>query len=284
MLVRGLRFPSAVTAVGLNALLAPLGAQAACNEGRATLPAYAHNDYDNAAPLHDALRLGYTGAEADLVLVDGVLLVAHERRDARGGRTFEALYLRPLLDLVARCATVIAPPRKFLLSVELKERSRAAHDSLEALLGRYEDVVGTIDPQGDASAPVARQREAPVEVVLVGWHPALEELARRSTLHARVQLKLGSPDAREPAQSALVRLVSLDYGKTIGRNRRRADAWLAALRRAKQAMPGRIARVYNVPVRAVVYAELLEAGVDLIGTEDLARTRRELARLPSSSR
>ena len=137
---RGRRLAPAVAVLGLSVLGASLGAQTPCSD-RAPLPAYAHNDYDNAAPLHDALRLGYTGAEADLVLVDGVLLVAHERLDARGGRTFEALYLRPLLDLVARCATVIAPPRKFLLSVELKERSRAAHDSLEALLGRYEDVV-----------------------------------------------------------------------------------------------------------------------------------------------
>jgi hypothetical protein len=284
MHMRGLRSRSAAVVVVLSTLVTPLGAQAPCNEDRATLPAYAHNDYDNPAPLHDAMRLGYAGAEADLVLVDGVLLVAHERRDARPRRTFEALYLRPLRDLVARCSTVVSTPRRFLLNVELKERSRAAYDSLEALLGRYEDVVGSVDPRREVGAPSVQTREAPVEVVLVGWHPPLEDLAKRSTLHARVQLKLGSADTREPVPSALVRLVSLDYGKTIGRDRRRADTWLGALRRARQTMPGRIARVYNVPVRAEVYAALLEAGVDLIGTEDLVGTRRELARVPAPAR
>jgi hypothetical protein len=122
-------------------------------------------------------------------------------------------------------------------------------------------------------------REAPVEVVLVGWHPPREDLANAPELRARIQLKLGSVETRDRTPSALVRLVSLDYGKTIGRDRRRADAWLGALRQAKEAMPGRIARVYNVPVRADVYASLLEAGVDLIGTEDLVGTRRELARV-----
>lgn len=283
MCIRALRSGLAVAVVGLSSLVARLGAQAPCTDG-ATLPAYAHNDYDNAAPLHDALRLGYAGAEADLVLVGGVLLVAHERRGARAARTFEALYLRPLRETVTRCATVISPRRRFLLNVELKERSRAAYDSLEALLGRYEDVVGSVDPRNEASAPVTRGREAPVEVVLVGWHPPLDDLAGRSGLHARVQLKLGGADARDLPPSALVRLVSLDYGKTIGRDRRRADAWLGALRRVKEAMPGRMARVYNVPVRAEVYAALLEAGVDLIGTENLAGTRRELARVRTPGR
>jgi hypothetical protein len=272
------RFSSAVGIVGLSTLVAPLGAQTLCND-RATLPAYAHNDYDNAAPLHDALRLGYAGVEADLVLVDGVLLVAHARRDARPGRTFEALYLRPLRELVARCTKVISPTRRFLLNVELKERSRAAYDSLAALLGRYQDVVGSVESASAASARVARQREAPVEAVLVGWHPPIGELAERQTIHARVQLKIGSTESTDIAPSALVRLVSLDYGKTIGRDRSRAGAWLGALRSARDAMPGRVARVYNVPVRAEVYVELLEAGVDLIGTEDLSGTRRELARV-----
>ena len=283
MLVRGLRFPSAVTAVGLSAFVAPLGAQVPCSH-RAPLPAYAHNDYDNAAPLHDALRLGYAGVEADLVLVDGAMLVSHQRRGARRSRTFEALYLLPLRAYVSRCATVLPPPRRFLLNVELKERSRAAYDSLGALLGRYEDVVGSVDPRNATAAPAAPPREAPVEVVLVGWHPPLEDLVERPALHSRVQLKLGSLETRDRTPSALVRLVSLDYGKTIGRNRRRADAWLGALLRARNAMPGRIARVYNVPVRADVYTFLLDAGVDLIGTESLIGTQRELARVPAVSR
>jgi hypothetical protein len=252
----------------------PLDARTPCPD-QAPLPAYAHNDYENRRPLHDALRLGFAGAEADLVFVDGALLVAHGRRGARPGRTLEALYLRPLRDLVKRCGTVLPAPRAFLLNIEVKERSPAAYDSLVALLGRYPDVVGAGD-RTDADGSGVR----PVEVVLVGWHPPLAELARRKPLLARVQQKLTSADAATPeAPEGLVRLVSLDYGKTMGRERRGSDRWLAALTRARAAGPERLARVYNAPVRRDVYAALLAAGVDLIGTEDLAGTRRELDRL-----
>jgi hypothetical protein len=53
-------------------------AQPACPRGE--LPAYAHNDYRNARPLEDALSMGFRGVEVDLVLVDGVLRVGHDRR------------------------------------------------------------------------------------------------------------------------------------------------------------------------------------------------------------
>jgi hypothetical protein len=80
----------------------------------------------------------------------------------------------------------------------------------------------------------------------------------------------------------------VDYGRTLGRPwRTRAGRrrWLAALREAKMRQPAAGAaravrlRVHNVPVRAAVYRELLEAGVDLIGTKDLASTARVLTAL-----
>ena len=52
---------------------------------RADLPAYAHNDYRNEAPLSEALALGYSGVEADVYLVNGVLRLGHDRREAQRG-------------------------------------------------------------------------------------------------------------------------------------------------------------------------------------------------------
>jgi hypothetical protein len=76
-----------------------------------------------------------------------------------------------------------------------------------------------------------------------------------------------------------VRLLSVDYGKTMGRwwvtaaGRRR---WLATLRAAKAAAPGRRLRAHNVPADARVYAALRDAGVDLIGATRLAAAARLL--------
>ena len=60
--------------------------------------AHAHNDYEHARPLLDALDHGFCGVEADIYLVDGKLLVAHDRKDLRPERTLQALYLDPLRE------------------------------------------------------------------------------------------------------------------------------------------------------------------------------------------
>ncbi len=60
------------------------------------LRAHAHNDYEHERPLLDALDHGFTSVEADVWLVDGELLVAHDRENVRRERTLRSLYLRPL--------------------------------------------------------------------------------------------------------------------------------------------------------------------------------------------
>ncbi|MGI9043537.1 MAG: hypothetical protein ACR2GK_05370, partial [Gemmatimonadaceae bacterium] len=230
---------------------------------------YAHNDYENARPLDEALERGFRGVEVDLFLVDGTLQVGHDRRRARAGATFEALYLAPLRALVTRCGMLRSDGQPFLLAVELKEGSQAAYNALVHLLGRYQPLF--------AGTAAGRVLEAPVEIVLVGWYPPGALVTRGADSLLQLQYRLTRPgplSLRDPARR--VRLVSVDYGKTIGRwwgrpaHRRR---WIATLHAVKGSAPGRLLRVHNVPRDATVYYLLLDAGVDLIGTKDLARTQ-----------
>jgi hypothetical protein len=66
----------------------------------AVLPAgpcgHAHNDYEHERPLHEALELGFCSVEADVHLVAGSLLVAHDLGDTDPERTLQSLYLGPL--------------------------------------------------------------------------------------------------------------------------------------------------------------------------------------------
>jgi glycerophosphoryl diester phosphodiesterase len=245
----------------LGSVTSPAGAQAVCPTPR--LPAYAHNDYDNPDPLTDALTLGYRGVEADVFLVDGVLRLGHDRRSARTGAPFETRYLMPLDSVLARCAPMRADGARFLLAVELKESSRVAYDSLVRSLARYPAVVAATD------------------VVLVGWHPEPATLDAAS-MPLQHQYRLRTPDAMSgDTLDAGVRLLSLDYGKTMGRWWVRASGrqrWLAALRAVKTAHPTHLLRVHNVPADSAVYRALLEAGVDLIGTKTLPASARLLER------
>lgn len=236
---------------------------------RGALPAYAHNDYLNPRPLEDALSLGYQGVEADVFLVGGTLRLGHERKKAAHGRALDSTYLEPLRSIVERCGTLTADGRPFLLDIELKEASRAAYDTLVAVLTRYRELFAARDA---AASPA-------VEVVLVGW----DEPARLGDgpvpLWRQVQLR--RPDGRAAgASDPTVRLISLDYHDTMGRwwttgaDRRR---WLASVRAVSAAYPTVRMRAFHVPVDARVYRELFAAGVDLIGTQDVVGTARVLA-------
>lgn len=258
---------AALTLLGASSVPHPSGAQPACPRGR--LPAYAHNDYENARPLDEALERGFRGVEVDVLLIDGTLRVGHNRRQARDGAAFETLYLAPLRELLARCGTLTSDGQSFLLAVEIKERSPAAYETLVQLVSGYQPLfVRTI---------AGRAREPPVEIVMVGWHPPAALVASGPDSLFRLQYRLTRPGPlalQDP--NTRVRLVSVDYGKTIGRwwrspaHRRR---WIATLHAVKGSAPGRLLRVHNVPRDATVYGLLLDAGVDLIGTKDLARTQ-----------
>jgi hypothetical protein len=66
--------------------------------------AHAHNDYEHDRPLYDALDHRFKSVEADIWLVDGELVVAHDAEDvpqaAEQGRTLRSLYLEPLRQRV----------------------------------------------------------------------------------------------------------------------------------------------------------------------------------------
>src|SRR5436190_6302175 len=64
--------------------------------------AHAHNDYEHKRPLFDALSHGFCNVEADIWLVNGRLLVAHDLRDTKPEKTLQSLYLEPLRALAKK--------------------------------------------------------------------------------------------------------------------------------------------------------------------------------------
>jgi len=254
-------------AVALAVLLTVATAEAATP----LLPAYAHNDYENHPPLYAALAFGYRGVEADYYVVDGALLVAHDREDVVPGRTLERLYLEPLREIVARQGSVYGDGEVFLLNLESKASGPETYAALHRLLARYADILTVV--RDGAVTP------GPIQVVLVGWFPPLAELAAQPVRYCAVQSHfrdLPADHARWPAH--LLKLITVRYGDEFARwgNGARPDGFaakLAAIRAARDAVPGRWLRVFAMPHRPRVYAALLDGGVDLLGTKNLARTR-----------
>lgn len=65
-------------------------------------PFHSHNDYWRPIPFYSALSVGALSVEADVWLYNGTLHVGHEEGALTNARTFESLYIGPILDTIRR--------------------------------------------------------------------------------------------------------------------------------------------------------------------------------------
>ncbi|MDQ4109944.1 MAG: phosphatidylinositol-specific phospholipase C/glycerophosphodiester phosphodiesterase family protein [Actinomycetota bacterium] len=232
--------------------------------------AHAHNDYEHERPLLDALEHGFTSVEADVWLVDGELLVAHDAEDLAPTRTLEGLYLAPLKKLVSGKGRDVYPgyDGTFQLLIDIKNTGEATYAAIEKELGGYEELFtryenGTV-------------KDGPVEAVISGDRPL--ETMRRAT--ERLSFYDGRmSDLHSGIPASLMPLVSDNWTKVF--------VWQGIgpmpeteRRKLHEIVDHAHAQGYRVrfwatpdtdgPAREAVWTELLAAGVDHINTDDLA--------------
>src|SRR6266853_2196268 len=107
---------------------------------------HAHNDYEHRRPLFDALDHGFCSVEADIYLVDGKLLVAHERSQVRPERTLQTLYLDPLRERVQKNkGRVYANGPECTLLIDLKSDWHTIYPVLRQVLSEYSDILSTVE-------------------------------------------------------------------------------------------------------------------------------------------
>ncbi|KAG9238338.1 hypothetical protein BJ875DRAFT_368149 [Amylocarpus encephaloides] len=63
---------------------------------------HSHNDYWRPVPFYSALSVGAISTEADVWLYNSTLFVGHEQSALTTSRTFESLYINPILDVLTR--------------------------------------------------------------------------------------------------------------------------------------------------------------------------------------
>ena len=238
--------------------------------------AHAHNDYEHARPLLDALDRGFGSVEADIYLVDGALLVAHARDSVRADRTLESLYLAPLRAWIgAHGGRVYADRPPITLLIDVKSNAESTWAALEPLLRRYDDVITSW--HGDSMTT------RPVVAVISGERP-LVTLPAESDRWAGLDGRLADLDSAHATPAAAMPLVSDDW-KEITTWRGRGAPPSAVRRRVASAVArahaqGRQLRFWNTPDLPIVWRLLVRSGVDLIGTDDLDALRRFLTRAP----
>ena len=117
--------------------------------------AHSHNDYEHQRPLLDALDCGFCSVEADIYLVEGKLLVAHDRREVKPERTLQALYLEPLRQRAhAHGGRVYAKGPEVSLLIDLKDSWQATYPVLRSVLEEYADILTTFRDGGRTTRAV----------------------------------------------------------------------------------------------------------------------------------
>lgn len=261
----------AVALLALACAPAPAAAQSAALDR-----AHAHNDYEHPRPLLDALAHGFNSIEVDVHLVDGALLVAHDREDVQPDRTLERLYLDPLRERARQHGGPIHPgSRPLLLLIDVKSDAEATYAQLHSVLRRYADLLtiytDSTMAEGAVSAVISGQRS---------------RRAMRATPIRFAAFDGRLPDLEGGADwpTSFMPLVSESWGRITpwrGEGPPPAELGPELARRVQQAHDqGRRLRFWGTPDDEAVWTLLREAGVDLINTDDLAGLRSFLLRTP----
>jgi hypothetical protein len=216
--------------------------------------------------LLDALEMGFRSVETDIYFAGGKLAVSHDGADSSG--TLESLYLAVLQDQIARHhGSVHGDGEPFRLVIDLKDRSDELPGAIEAVFARYPML-----SRFDGATYVRR----PVEVVFTG-----DEAMKRAVVS---RTRWGTRDTHvvsttEPVDARWTDY-ALDWSESITWNgdgaipdeERRTLAYLVGYAHDRH----RKIRFYGAPDRPSVWAAEAAAGVDFIGTDDLAGLARFL--------
>jgi glycerophosphoryl diester phosphodiesterase len=223
--------------------------------------AHAHNDYEHKRPLFDALEQGFTSFEADIHLIDGELLVAHDRKDVKPDRTLQSLYLNPLRELCKNNR------HSFTLLIDIKTRGESTYKALSDVLKQYPDIISSYNND--------KLSEKPVQVIVSGNRP-LTFMKNEEERYAGYDGRLSDLDTQET--SSLIPMISDNWKQHF--QWRGEDDFPAEEKEKlysivqKAHAKGRTVRFWNTDMRREnqqikLWEEFKAAGVDYINTDKL---------------
>ena len=106
---------------------------------------HSHNDYEQPTPFWTAYNAQFGSIEADIFLVGGRLLVAHDRKELALDRTLEEYYVKPLSAQIEKNHghPYADSGRQLQMLIDVKADSIAVLDALIALLRKYPNLTKT---------------------------------------------------------------------------------------------------------------------------------------------
>ena len=241
-----------------------VGAAQAGAQTRTLTRAHAHNDYAHARPLFDALDAHFGSIEADVFLVDGKLLVGHERKALSPEKTLEALYLEPLRTRIKiNDGSVYGDGVGVTLLIDVKTEAGSTYAALHRVLAGYTEILTRYENNEVKLGAIT---------VIISGNRARAAMEQAAVRFAAMDGRLGDLDAPSGAPN-LIPLVSDTWAKLSSW---RGDGPLPEADRKKiktrvqQAhAQGRRLRLWAAPDTPAAWEILDACGVDLINTDRL---------------
>ncbi|HRX12940.1 MAG TPA: phosphatidylinositol-specific phospholipase C/glycerophosphodiester phosphodiesterase family protein [Draconibacterium sp.] len=239
------------------------------------LPAHSHNDYEHEHPLFDALECNFKSIEADVYSVGDSLFVAHDSEDIKPGRTLRQLYLEPLKKrIVQNNGSVYGNGEEVILFIDIKDDGLKTYQLLHKILEEYKQYLTAFEN--------GVKKPGKITVVVSGNRP-FEFMKSQKMRYAGYDGRIEDLDS--DTSSGLMPIVSDNWAKCfkwdgkskMPENEKQKLTELVKIAESK----GYILRFWNTPnqtpeQRIAVWTELKNAGVGLIGADNLKELQKFL--------
>ena len=244
----------------LKGMFVPLVVILSAQSHPSVLPrTHSHNDYAQTRPLAEALDNGFSSVEADVFLVDGKLLVGHNRKELTPERNLEAMYLKPLSDRMTRQKGSIYPNsnRTFWLLIDVKADGPNVYGALKVSLARFPSL-----------------KQPNIRLVISGERPA-EDILRDKGLFAALDGRWADLD--KGYSRDLMPWVSEDWSahfkwQGVGPMPEEESVMIRSMVKTVHDQK-RLLRFWGAPDTKEIWYAQWSAGVDLINTDHLAQLR-----------
>ncbi|SEJ79055.1 alkaline phosphatase [Cyclobacterium xiamenense] len=254
----GYFFPKGLLVIALVFLGFPTRAQ--------EIAIHSHNDYLQEVPFWEAYARGAASIEADVILQNDTLFVAHEVESIRKGHTLRSLYLDPMLQAKR---LRLGSLQSFILLVDFKTEAYATMDRLLQEIRGYEEL------WDDHEHPF-------VKLVVSGNRPKTEDYGQFP-----FPIFFDYQSIRDTTDLPLdkIELFSLSFrnfsqwngkGRLVDADRARIAETIAVAHRY-----GKPFRFWASPDSKTAWKALHELGVDYINTDQPAAAQAYLSSLSS---
>lgn len=230
---------------------------------------HSHNDYEQAIPFYGAYHQQVGSIEADIYLKEGQLYVAHNPEDIKPDRTLEALYLKPLQEMVRKNkGTAYAQKEASLtLLIDLKTDGNATLPVLVKTLASYPEITGT----------------STIQLLISGSMPVPATWARYP---AYIHFDGRPGQGYTPEQFKRVGLISDSFqnytkwngkGRIVQPERDTIRSLIDSVHRLNKKI-----RFWETPDGVNSWKTLMHLGVDIMGTDDVVGLANYLKKLPAN--